>query len=177
MADRSSGRCRAGLFDDCVRVAMTKEGPDVAAIRARLEALLKRAAKEPIDIDISDYNDEWCKGFLAGQVHILQNESADYNAEGIIESLLQALEAAEEFYSRKYAEWVDTATEGWDSARAAEARAEAAERRAERYEKALDGWFAPDTWRIADGSEVGVRDGALIQCGVRAALTKQEEEE
>ena len=32
----------------------------------RLRAL---AAKEPLGVDISDYSDEWCAGFLAGQVN------------------------------------------------------------------------------------------------------------
>lgn len=66
-------------------------------------------------------------------------DDADFiaHAPSDIASLLQALEAAEEFYSRKHAEWVDTATEGWDSARAAEARAEAAEAEVERLQRVV----------------------------------------
>jgi hypothetical protein len=35
------------------------------------EAALRRAAVEPLDVDISDYSDEWCAGFLRGQVNAL----------------------------------------------------------------------------------------------------------
>lgn len=31
---------------------------------------------------------------------------------------------------------------------------------------ALDQWMAPDTWRLADGSEVGIPEGTLIRCGI-----------
>lgn len=35
-------------------------------------ALRLRAETEPIGLDISDCSDEWCDGFLAGQVSILE---------------------------------------------------------------------------------------------------------
>jgi len=34
-----------------------------------LETLRDRAIKEPLGVDISDHSDEWCAGFLAGQVN------------------------------------------------------------------------------------------------------------
>jgi hypothetical protein len=37
-----------------------------------LAVLLHRAETEPIGIDVSDYGDEWCEGFLAGQRSILE---------------------------------------------------------------------------------------------------------
>jgi hypothetical protein len=33
--------------------------------------LRELAAKEPLDVDISDFGDEWCIGFLRGQVNAL----------------------------------------------------------------------------------------------------------
>jgi hypothetical protein len=41
-----------------------------------LAELLIRAAREPIGVDISDYSDEFCAGFLAGQTHILEEIEA-----------------------------------------------------------------------------------------------------
>ena len=39
---------------------------------AELEVLCRRAVKDPIGCDISNYSDEWCAGFLQGQVNVLQ---------------------------------------------------------------------------------------------------------
>lgn len=36
------------------------------------EALLARAAIEPINVDVSDYSDEFVAGFLAGQRSVLE---------------------------------------------------------------------------------------------------------
>ena len=36
-----------------------------------LRDLRERAAKEPLNVDISDYSDEFCAGFLAGQENAL----------------------------------------------------------------------------------------------------------
>lgn len=38
---------------------------------AALKRLRERAKKEPLNVDISDFSDEWCAGFLAGQEHAL----------------------------------------------------------------------------------------------------------
>jgi hypothetical protein len=40
-------------------------------MRSKLEALRDRAPHEPLNVDISDYSDEFCTGFLAGQSHAL----------------------------------------------------------------------------------------------------------
>lgn len=37
-----------------------------------LEVLTRRAGKEPIGCDVSDYSDEFVEGFLAGQQNALQ---------------------------------------------------------------------------------------------------------
>lgn len=37
-----------------------------------MEVLTRRAVREPIGCDVSDYSDEWVEGFLAGQVNALQ---------------------------------------------------------------------------------------------------------
>ena len=39
---------------------------------AELEVLSRRASREAIGCDISDYSDEWTKGFLAGQQNAVQ---------------------------------------------------------------------------------------------------------
>ena len=44
--------------------------------------LLKRAAKVPLDVDLSDMSDEWVAGFLEGQVNAL--EYLEWN--GLVES-------------------------------------------------------------------------------------------
>jgi len=36
------------------------------------DSLLHRAETEPIGCDISDFSDEWCEGFLAGQRSVLE---------------------------------------------------------------------------------------------------------
>lgn len=36
------------------------------------DGLLHRAGTEPINLDISDYSDEWCDGFQAGQRSVLE---------------------------------------------------------------------------------------------------------
>lgn len=36
-----------------------------------LLSLRSRADKEPLDVDVSDYGDEWVAGFLKGQSHAL----------------------------------------------------------------------------------------------------------
>lgn len=40
------------------------------------ESLLDQADREPINLDISNYSDDWCAGFLAGQVSILEEVQA-----------------------------------------------------------------------------------------------------
>lgn len=40
--------------------------------RAELEVLARRATREPIGCDVSDYGDEWVEGFLAGQLNAIQ---------------------------------------------------------------------------------------------------------
>lgn len=40
-------------------------------LREALDKLRGRAANEPLEVDISDFSDEWCAGFLAGQVNAL----------------------------------------------------------------------------------------------------------
>lgn len=39
--------------------------------RDELMQLAERAQREPLGVDISDYGDEWCAGFLAGQINAL----------------------------------------------------------------------------------------------------------
>lgn len=59
------------------KTALVWIGRYTALARAQLEliqdlALLHvRASEEPLEIDISDYSDEWCLGFLHGQVNAL----------------------------------------------------------------------------------------------------------
>jgi hypothetical protein len=43
----------------------------------RGENLKARAAREPLGVDISDYSDEWCAGFLAGQVNALDHVAVE----------------------------------------------------------------------------------------------------
>lgn len=57
-----AGRDTNGLVDLTVRDA---ESFDVVA------ALRKRSDSEPLFVDISDYSDEFCAGFLAGQSNAL----------------------------------------------------------------------------------------------------------
>jgi hypothetical protein len=47
---------------------------DTAA--SNLDALIERAAIEPIGVDISDYSDDFCIGFLAGQKNVLEEIAA-----------------------------------------------------------------------------------------------------
>lgn len=44
-------------------------GTDIAAA---IEELIERARTEPLEVDVSDYGDEWVDGFLRGQVNALQ---------------------------------------------------------------------------------------------------------
>jgi len=51
---------------------------DDAWPRVAILALALRAEKEPLGVDVSDYSDEWCAGFLEGQAHalcVLSNKS------------------------------------------------------------------------------------------------------
>lgn len=41
------------------------------SLERRAEQLHDRASREPLDLDISDFSDEYCAGFLAGQEHAL----------------------------------------------------------------------------------------------------------
>jgi hypothetical protein len=43
--------------------------PDIAAA---VEAFARKAEKEPLGVDVSDYGDEWVAGFLRGQVNALE---------------------------------------------------------------------------------------------------------
>lgn len=38
----------------------------------QLEALIQRARREPLEVDVSDYSDEWVAGFLRGQANALE---------------------------------------------------------------------------------------------------------
>lgn len=49
----------------------------IERLRSRPDDLLERAAKEPIGVDISDYSDEFCEGFLRGQRSILEEIDRD----------------------------------------------------------------------------------------------------
>lgn len=40
------------------------------------DKLINRAQSEPIGVDISDFSDEWCLGFRAGQVNVLEEIAA-----------------------------------------------------------------------------------------------------
>jgi hypothetical protein len=42
------------------------------SLRAFLDRLYESAGKRPIELDISDWSDEWCAGFLAGQENALE---------------------------------------------------------------------------------------------------------
>ncbi len=44
---------------------------EVARLHHTLAQLRERAEKEPLEVDVSDYSDEWCAGFLAGQTNAL----------------------------------------------------------------------------------------------------------
>lgn len=50
--------------------------------------LLARAAREPLGVDISDHSDEWCDGFLKGQVNALEES-------GLLEQYQAAQEEVE----------------------------------------------------------------------------------
>lgn len=59
----------------------TRERAEAAEARcARLQQALAelrdRAGREPLAVDISDYSDEWCAGFLAGQENALDEALA-----------------------------------------------------------------------------------------------------
>lgn len=49
--------------------------------------LLTRAAREPLGVDISDYSDEFCAGFLAGQVNALEESGLLEQYEGLRASI------------------------------------------------------------------------------------------
>ena len=69
----------------------------MTADRARLQELRERAAKEPLEVDLSDFGDEYVCGFLAGQVHALNLEALS------VDALLDALDEAEKalrYYAR-----------------------------------------------------------------------------
>jgi|ERR1035437_7747440 hypothetical protein len=56
-----------------MRSRLTGGSPVTHAIdRAWVSALFMQAAREPIGVDISDYSDEYCEGFLHGQVNALE---------------------------------------------------------------------------------------------------------
>jgi len=56
-------------------------------------SLRERAVKEPLGVDISDYSDEYCAGFLAGQVNAL--DEADRVYEDVrMEAIADAVMAA-----------------------------------------------------------------------------------
>lgn len=44
--------------------------------RSPYYALLLRAEEEPLNVDISSYSDEFCAGFLAGQVNVIEEIEA-----------------------------------------------------------------------------------------------------
>ncbi len=44
---------------------------EIAAEAARVRQLRKTAESEPLGVDISDYGDDWCAGFLRGQANAL----------------------------------------------------------------------------------------------------------
>ena len=50
--------------------------PRTTPTTSLFDALLHRAETEPIGLDISDYSDEWCAGFLAGQRSVLEEIGA-----------------------------------------------------------------------------------------------------
>lgn len=50
--------------------------PNGTAQPFRWDELLHRAETEPINCDVSDYSDEWCAGFLAGQRSVLEEVHA-----------------------------------------------------------------------------------------------------
>jgi hypothetical protein len=52
-------------------VALAQDNADLPAL------LRERAGREPLNVDISDYSDEWCAGFLAGQVNALDALAGD----------------------------------------------------------------------------------------------------
>jgi len=43
-----------------------------ARLKENLTDQLARSETEPLNVDISDYGDEWCDGFLAGQRNALE---------------------------------------------------------------------------------------------------------
>lgn len=56
--------------------------PDAARLAEALDALHKQAKKEPLGVDISDYSDEFCIGYLAGQENALHHAAALVSGEG-----------------------------------------------------------------------------------------------
>lgn len=73
---------REGLFAD-VRAGLANSDRGVTALRsldaieARFQDLRERGAREPLGVDISDYSDEFCAGFLAGQANALDEALRD----------------------------------------------------------------------------------------------------
>lgn len=49
---------------------------ELARLREGLREKRDIAEKEPLNVDISDYSDEWCAGFLEGQAHALDEARA-----------------------------------------------------------------------------------------------------
>lgn len=65
-----------GALRDAIRIGET--------IQAKLDAkaekffrLRRTASTQPLGVDISDYSDEWCAGFLAGQSNAFDQLEAD----------------------------------------------------------------------------------------------------
>ncbi len=66
---------------DVANDALIETKHQLAKLHALVEAQLERAGSEPLGIDISDYSDEFCSGFLCGQDNALRQFIAAYKQE------------------------------------------------------------------------------------------------
>jgi hypothetical protein len=109
---------------------------------------------------------------LAEHQAVLEAMKPDGQPGGGIETALRVLATIDSLRSqlvealRERDEFRDALLDDIEAKRAEELRG-----LVERYEAALNKLMAPDTWRIADGSEVGIPEGTFIRCGISAALS------
>jgi hypothetical protein len=58
-------------FERLLQTDLDVAADEIDRLREGVERLRARAEREPLDVDVSDYGDEWCLGFLAGQCNAL----------------------------------------------------------------------------------------------------------
>lgn len=145
------------------------------------EALVERAGREPLGIDISDYSDEWCAGFLAGQANgvaeLTERLAAQENLLDLASEMRHDLEERLAAAERERDEAVKWHSERLSKLSAAcvtaEARVKVLEEQLEAYEKALreiayrpyEGSGAKKWWASSEVREVALN--ALLPAATR----------